>query len=75
MSKEVRTIEELVKALPEGVTLHPDLSANLAQLDLMLSGKVVITGVENGRVIAENTEKGREEVLERFLHSLHRKGV
>ena len=68
---KVQTVGELLKALPEGVEVDEVLMSNLAVLGLQLDGMVNIIGAKDGKLLSENTDKGREEVTKRMVEKMN----
>lgn len=81
--KKVYTIEEMLRALPEDVTIGDILANNLAALQLALEGMCIIIdstsaiskidGNEGNIVVTVNTELGSRIFMERVARGLQNK--
>ena len=67
----IKTVRELLKALPEDVEVDKDFMKNLAIFGLQLDEMVNITGIKDGKLLSENTDKGRQEVVNRTVERMN----
>lgn len=68
--KELQTIAEIMKQLPEGFTVSKELLSNLATLSLAIDGMVEIIGFTEGQLQSINPPIGAKRAIHGF-HEVH----